>query len=204
MADPRDDPTTGPAPVSETNPDSTAVLLQRVRNGDEVARERLVARHLPLLRAWAHRRLPSAARALADTDDLVQVTFLRALNHVERFEPRHEGAFLAYLRQILLNAMRDEIRRASRRGPHEELDESAPDPGPSPLESALGRDALERYDRAFAKLGAEPQEAVFMRIEMGFTYEQIAEALGKNSANTARMVVTRALARLALAMEDSE
>lgn len=189
-------------PRADPPADSTAALLQRVRDGDAAARERLVARHLPLLRSWAHRRLPPGARALADTDDLVQVTFLRALNHVGKFEPRHEGAFLAYLRQILLNAIRDEIRRAGRRGPSEELDEGVPDPRPSPLESALGREALERYDQAFAKLGAEQQEAVFMRVEMGFTYEQIAESLGKNSANTARMAVSRALARLALAMED--
>ena len=189
--------------MAEPAPDSTAALLQRVRNGDEIARERLIARHLPLLRSWAHRRLPPSARALADTDDLVQVTFIRALKHMERFEPRHEGAFLAYLRQILLNAMRDEIRRAGRRGPHEELDEGVADATPSPLEAALGRDALERYDRAFNALGAEQQEAVFMRVEMGFTYEQIAEALGKTSANTARMVVSRALARLALDMEDA-
>ncbi len=182
--------------------DSTAVLLQRVRSGDALARDRLMARHLPRLRAWAHRRLPASARGLTDTDDLVQVTFLRALNHLEGFEPRHEGAFLAYLRQILLNAMRDEIRRAVRRGAHGELDESLEDRGPSPLESAIGRDALDRYDAAFARLGAEQQEAVFMRVEMGFTYEQIAEALGKNSMNTARMIVSRALARLALAMDE--
>lgn len=183
-------------------PDSTALLLQQVRAGDAAARERLVARHLPLLRAWAHRRLPPGARGLADTDDLVQVTFVRALNQVQGFEPRHEGAFLAYLRQILLNAVRDEIRRGRRRGPHEAVDPGIEAPGPSPLESAIGRDALERYDRAFGQLGAEQQEAVFMRVEMGMTYEEIAEALGKNSANTARMVVSRALARLALVMED--
>ncbi len=31
--------------------------------------------------------------------------------------PRHEGAFLAYLRRIVLNAVRDELRRAGRRPP---------------------------------------------------------------------------------------
>jgi len=190
--------------MDDPAPESTAVLLQRVRAGDGLAREQLVARHLPLLRAWAHRRLPASARGLTDTDDLVQVTFLRALNHVEGFEPRHEGAFLAYLRQILLNAMRDEIRRTGRRGTHGELSESLEDAGPSPLEEAIGRDALERYDAAFARLGAEQQEAVFMRVEMGFTYEQIAEALGKSTMNTARMLVSRALARLALAMDDPD
>ena len=186
----------------DPRPDSTAVLLHRVRAGDDEARERLVARHLPLLRAWAHRRLPVGARGLADTDDLVQVTFVRALNQVQAFEPRHEGAFLAYLRQILLNAIRDEIRRARRRGPHEEVDPDLEADDPSPLETAIGRDALARYDRAFGQLGSEQQEAVFMRVEMGMTYEEIGVALGKNSANTARMVVSRALARLAVAMEE--
>lgn len=190
--------------MTEPAPDSTAALIQKVRDGDASARERLVERYWPKLKAWAHRRLPPAARSLADTDDLVQVTFLRALNHVGSFEPRHEGAFLAWLRQILMNAIRDEIRKAGRRGPHRELDEELPAAGPSPLEAALGRDAVERYDRAFARLGAEQQEAVFLRIEMGFTYEQIAEALEKNSANTARMVVSRALARLATIMEESD
>jgi RNA polymerase sigma-70 factor (ECF subfamily) len=184
------------------DPESTAALLERIRAGDAVARERLLDRYLPVLRRWAHGRLPAGARGLADTDDLVQITLLRVLKQMERFEPRHEGAFLAYLRRILINAMRDEIARAATRGRQEEPGDGLRDPAPSPLERAIGRDMLERYDRAFARLGGEQQEAVFMRVEMGLSYEEIATALGKNSANTARMVVSRAIARLAEAMED--
>lgn len=184
------------------NPESTAVLLQRIRGGDESAREQLLARYLPLLRRWAHGRLPARARGFADTDDLVQITLVRVLKQLERFEPRHEGAFLAYLRRILINAMRNEISRAATRGQQEELGETLTDPGPSPLESALGRDLLDRYEAAFDRLGAEQQEAVFMRVEMGLGYEEIAEAMGKHSANTARMIVSRALAQLAVSMEE--
>lgn len=189
-------------PVNDPRPDSTAALLQRVQEGDELARERLLGRYVPILRRWAHGRLPARSRGLADTDDLVQITLLRVLKQLHRFESRHEGAFLAYLRRILLNAMRDEIARARTRGDQQPVPETLPDPGRSPLEAALGRDLLERYDAAFARLGEEQQEAVFMRIEMGFSYEQVAEALGKSSANTARMVVARAIARLAATMED--
>ena len=94
--------------------ESTADLLSRVRGGDPAAREQLFARYLPILKRWAHGRLPGSARNLADTDDLIQTSLLRALNRVGEFEPRHEGAFLAYLRQTLLNALRDEIRRSRR------------------------------------------------------------------------------------------
>lgn len=188
--------------MSAPHPESTAALLQRVRAGDEAARNRLLERYLPVLRRWAHGRLPARARGFADTDDLVQVTMVRVLKQLEKFEPRHEGAFLAYLRRILINAMRNEIARAATRGRQEEPGEGLADPGPSPLERALERDLLERYDAAFERLGEEQQEAVFMRIEMGLTYEEIAEALGKNSANTARMTVARALVRLAESMEE--
>lgn len=181
--------------------ESTAFLLTRVRDGDEAARERLIARYLPMLREWARGRLPGGARSLADTDDLVQVTLIRALKHLNEFEARGEGAFLRYLRQILLNAMRNEIRRASRRGPHDELGESVHAVAPSPLESTISRETMERYETALEQLGQEQQEAVILRVEMGYSYDQIAEAIGKSSANTARMVVTRALARLAVAMD---
>ena len=184
------------------DPESTALLLQRIRGGDEAARERLIARYLPVLRRWAHGRMPAKARGLADTDDLVQITLLRVLKQLERFEPRHEGAFLAYLRRILINAMRNEIARAATRGQQEEIGEGMAASGPSPLESVLGKDMLSRYEAAFALLGEEQQEAVLMRVELGLNYEQIAEAMGKNSANTARMVVARALARLAETMEE--
>lgn len=188
--------------VPSPDPETTAALIERIRAGDESARERLLDRYLPVLRRWASGRLPARARGMTDTDDLVQVTLLRVLKQLDRFEVRHEGAFLAYLRRVLLNAMRDEIGRAASRTRWEPLDEGLADPGPSPLESAVGRDVLERYDAAFGRLGEEQQEAVFMRIEMGLSYDEIAEALGKGSANTARMVVSRALARLAQDMED--
>jgi len=188
--------------MNPSDPESTALLLQRIRGGDEAARERLIARYLPVLRRWAHGRMPAKARGLADTDDLVQITLLRVLKQLDRFEPRHEGAFLAYLRRILINAMRNEIARAATRGQQEEIGEGMAAAGPSPLESVLGRDMLDRYEAAFALLGEEQQEAVLMRVELGLSYEQIAEAMGKNSANTARMVVSRALARLAETMEE--
>jgi RNA polymerase sigma-70 factor (ECF subfamily) len=182
--------------------ESTVSLLRRARDGDESARNTLLARYLPLLRRWAHGRLPVGLRDLSDTDDLVQATFIRVLKHLKTFEPQREGAFLAYLRQTLMNAMRNEIRRSASRGGHDAVDDQLVDGGPSPLETAVGSDTLERYERAMAGLRAEQQEAVILRIEMNFTYDQIAEATGKNSANTARMVVTRALLRLAREMDE--
>jgi RNA polymerase sigma-70 factor (ECF subfamily) len=200
-------PDSVPPPGEPTAPppagglESTAFLLDRVRGGDAAARERLVARFLPPLRRWAAGRLPGYARATMDTDDLVQVSLLRALEHVEGFEVRREGAFLAYLRRILLNAVRDEIRRASRR-PSEDLEGlDLADPAPSPLERQIGRDMLETYEDALTRLTEGQREAVIMRLEFGYSYPQIAEAMGRD-ANAARMLVARALVKLAEEMDE--
>lgn len=139
---------------------------------------------------------------MADTDDLVQVSLMRALDHLEDFEPRHEGAFLAYLRRIVLNAVRDELRRAGRRPTRTDLRDSLPQPGPSLVEKAIGRELVEAYEAALATLPEEQREAVIMRIEFGYTYPEIAEALGRPSANAARMAVSRALLRLGEVLSD--
>ena len=180
---------------------STAHLLARVRAGDDAARERLFARVLPALTRWAHRRLPANARDLAETDDLVQVTLARALARIDQFEARGEGAFLAYLRHILLNLVRDEIGRARARPASIELDETLADPSPSVLERTVRRETLGRYEAALAELSDEQREAFLMRLEFGYSHEQIAHALGKSTANAARMTVARALLAVARRMD---
>ena len=172
-----------------------------MRSGDTAARNRLAARYLSTLRRWAHGRIPPYARDLADTDDLVQVAVLRALEKVETFEPRREGAFLAYLRRILLNQIRDQIRRAAARPRREELDERVEASEESPLERAIGSDILKAYETALSKLPEEQREAVMLRIELGYTFPEIAEAIGSPSPNAVRMMITRALVRMSERMD---
>jgi RNA polymerase sigma factor (sigma-70 family) len=183
--------------------DSTARLLRRVRDGDARAKDLLVKRYLASLQRFAHGRLPAGARDLLDTQDLVQVTLIRALEHVERFEPQGPGSFHAYLRQALMNQIRDQARRIARSPERSDLPADLAARERSPLEQAIGREALERYEWALAKLSQEQQEAVVLRLELGFTYEEIADAIGSPTANAARMLVTRALARLAETMRDA-
>ena len=188
------------SPPSDRLPDTTTSLLKRVRSGDGAARDRLLERYYTPLKRWAHGRLPARARDLLDTDDIVQNSLLRALDHLKGFEPRRQGAFLAYLRRIALNQIRDEIRRVRRRPGRDDLPDDQRDEGPSPIERLLGKEKLQRYEAALAALPEDQQEAIIMSVEMGFNPQQIAEALGNASPNAARMYVARALVRLAEAM----
>jgi RNA polymerase sigma-70 factor (ECF subfamily) len=177
--------------------ESSLELLGRARNGDRESLERLCARYLPRLKRWAHGRLPPWPRGPLATDDLVQEALLRTLAHIGDFEPRHEAALQAYVRQALMNRIRDEIRRAGRRPAAGELPSQHPDESPSPLEQTIGRQAVERYEAALARLKEEDRAAIVAKLELGGSYQELAESLGKPSADAARMAVSRALVRLA-------
>ena len=181
--------------------DSTFQLIDRARQGDQDALERLFARHLKPLQRWARGRLPKWARDLADTDDLVQDTLLRTFKRIEDFEPRRVGALQAYLRQAVLNRLRDELRRKGRQPFATDLEGLEADGSQSPLEEAIGHEAVERYERALERLRPEEREAIIARVEMDYSYDELAEALGKPTPDAARKAAQRALVRLAEEMK---
>lgn len=190
----------GAGAVSDVPPlplQSTVDLLQMARGGDDIAVERLFARLVPGLRRWARGRLPGFARELCDTQDVVQDTVLHALRRLDRFEVRHPGALLAYLRQAVLHRITDEVRRAQRRPATTELTDHADEDAQSPLDRILDQHELARYEAALLRLREEDRAAILSRLEHQSTYEEMAIALGKPSANAARVAVRRALMRLA-------
>lgn len=180
----------------------TVQLLERFRQGDSDALDVLLTRHLPRLRRWAAGRLPKTARDGVDTQDLVQETVVRTLRVIGAFECRRDGALQAYLRQALMNSIRDRIRMARRRPIGEPLVESEPAADESPLELAIGRESAERYDAALGALDPTDREAIVGRIELGYDYNELATALEKPSPGAARIAVRRALLRLATKMND--
>ena len=183
--------------------ETTTVLIAKARSGDIPAGQRLFARLMPVLKRWAHHRFSSRLRDARDTEDLVQDVLLRAFRRIDEFESRGEGAFLAYLRQILLNAVRDEARRAERRGGQPvPLEDDVADRAPSAVERAIGADRLRRFEEALRTLPEEQQQAVILRVEFGYSHERIAEALGRPSADAARVMVSRALVQLARKIDD--
>ena len=197
----RDGDRPGPASTRTVDLESTVRLVQRARAGDLDAVDRLLARHVTPLRRWARGRLPKWARDAADTDDLVQDTLLQTFRRLEDFEVRGPGALQAYLRQAILNRVRDELRKKGRRPIGTHLDGLEVDGRLSPLEEAIGHEAIERYEQALATLRPDEREAIIGRVEMGYSYEELADVLGKPSPDAARKAAKRALDRLIRQME---
>jgi RNA polymerase sigma-70 factor (ECF subfamily) len=162
------------------------------RTGDALARQQLCARTLPALRRWAAR----FRHAGHDADDLVQTAYLRALSRLGDFEVRGDGSFAAYLRQILLNEIRAELRRQQRRGDTVEVDDTLASHGDPVVEHALACERASAFRRALRNLSRRQREHIALRMHAGLSFGEIAARTGGN-ADGARMIVTRALRALA-------
>jgi RNA polymerase sigma-70 factor (ECF subfamily) len=184
-------------PAQPDSAEASFVLLLRAKQGDEAARDQLFSRYLPRLRRWAHGRLPAHSRSLLNTDDLAQDVLCRAIVALEKFDPRHEGAFQGFLRQIMVNRVRDEVRSTRRRPTQELLEDEHFADDPSPIELAIGREAFERYEAALARLKPHERELIVARCELDFSNDEIAVLFNKPSTAAARVAVGRALVRLA-------
>jgi RNA polymerase sigma factor (sigma-70 family) len=106
----------------------------------------------------------------------------------------------AYLRQAVMNRLRDELRRKGRAPAKVDLDDLELEAPGSPLEDAIGSEAASRYQAALARLSPEDRETIIGRVEMQYSYSDLAEILGRPTPEAARKAVQRALLHLAREM----
>jgi RNA polymerase sigma-70 factor (ECF subfamily) len=180
----------------------TIELVIKARDGDRLAVEALLQRCLPELKRWAHGRLPAAARGNLDTGDLVQETVLHVLRRLDHFEPRHVGAMQAYLHQSVINRIRDEVRKVTRRPAPGELPVDLTADDTSPLETTVRNEAYRRYRAALQELSSRDKTFIVARIEAQWSVPEIARHFGIKSVDAARMAVSRAVKRLVKTLEE--
>ena len=152
------------------------------------------------LRRWARGRLPACARDLPDAEHRVHDVIAEVLRLVGHASPDGPKALHAYLRDEVMNRLRGQW------GP----DVGQPSPVAfgadiasqftSPLEAAMGKETLERYEAALADLDADDREVVIARVEWGMDDDELAAALGLPTAQAARSAVRTATFKLAEAL----
>ncbi len=179
---------------------TTAQLLGRIRSGDGAARVALVARIEPLLRRFAQGRVPQLLRHQEDTADLVQLTWLKALGTLDAIEPREPGAFFAYLRTMLINALRESLRRHGRSPVVAGSDVEQVVEAVLPAANVDPSDWI-AWEQSLAMLSPAHRGLVLMRFEFGMSFAEIAAETGESSDGV-RMKLNRALARMAGAAHD--
>lgn len=191
------DPRPAPSTSESLSATSSFDLVLRANRGEAQALDALLARYLPRLQRWAHGRLPPAARGALQTQDLVQDTLMHVIQRLPSFQPRHEGAFQGYVRTTLWNRIRDLARHHSRTGQAVPIEPDIAADQWSPLDLAVGRETLDRYEAALERLRPDDKALIVARIEMGLPYPEMAAMFEKPSVAAVHMAVSRALVKLA-------
>jgi len=173
-------------------------LLAQARAGDKSALSRLFKRQGLALARWARGRLPPWARRFSDTADVVQDALLQTFRRIDKVELRGEGALQAYLHTAVKNRITDEMRRVARR-PIDDLDEEQQfaSSDPTPFDQVMDGENEATYKGALAMLTEDDRALVVGRMELGYTYEQLAVMSRRPTAAAARMAVRRAVIKLA-------
>ena len=153
---------------------------------DPSLREAVLAA-VPKLRAFAISLSGNVDRA----DDLVQETLLRALSHIDSFQPGTNMP--AWLFTILRNLFRSEYRKRRREvadseGNYAESMKTQPEQS--------SRVEFEEFRAALAKLPTDQREALILVGASGFSYEEAADICGC-AVGTIKSRVNRARTRLA-------
>ncbi|MBE3577449.1 MAG: sigma-70 family RNA polymerase sigma factor [Limnochordales bacterium] len=149
-----------PAPL---DPAATQELFRKARQGDELARQRLVEHNLRLVRAVVRRFREARLFIPVDDDDLFQAGCIGLLQAVDGFDPERGIQFSTYAVPFILGEIRRYVRQ-----------QVAPDL-PRSLWQRSGQVATVRT-RFLQQWGREPTLAELSRLT-GLSTQDVAEAL---------------------------
>jgi RNA polymerase sigma-70 factor (ECF subfamily) len=178
-------------------------LLELATSGDQDARGRLLDHFRPQLCQWARRRIEGKIRARVDESDIAQQSCLSALRDFDRFEGSQLPEFIAWLRQIHEQNVRDvvrdhavyEKRAVSRETDDRDAAEAARTGLASPSRQAMLGERAAKIARALQTLPEAQRETVRLRHLEGCSLAEIAERLGRTEAAAAGLL-KRGLAKL--------
>lgn len=188
------------------NPDAS--LLRLAREGSQDALNELFEDLAPRLLSFIRLRLGPNLRMQIESQDILQITLLKAFNNLESFEGSRSSSLGGWLAAIARNEIQDQVDyfRRQRRdvtlqvplGPAlENLREQLS----SVVTRLQTRERQQRLERALEELKPEYREVILLRQYEELSFAEIGLRLGK-SPDACRMLLARAIAALSRAMDD--
>ncbi|MEA2674494.1 MAG: hypothetical protein QOI92_1686 [Chloroflexota bacterium] len=144
-------------------------LVERAREGDEVAFSELVDLDGDRCYAIAYRILRDVERA----QDAVQQAFLLAWRELPRL--RDVERFEVWLHRLVVNACYEEFRRYRRWSTNVR---ALPADGPTGADTTVSVDDRDALERAFRRLSPEHRAVVVLHHHAGYPLASIAEVAG--------------------------
>lgn len=175
-------------------------ILERCRQGDELAWEALVRQHQSRVYAVALQYVRDAD----DARDLAQEIFVKVYQRLDSFHGSE--TFLPWLMRLARNAAIDHLRRRKARPPRQDVpvEENLPlpDKRPSPAVNLESADRRQLVHHALGQLNETNREMIVLKDIQGLNLKEIATILGipvgtvKSRSNRARMELARILLTL--------
>ena len=185
----------------------TIELLDRLHDGDEQAWTELYGLYHDELLFTIRMNLGTRLRAALESEDVLQSAALEAFKALPRFEHRGEGSLRAFMHRLVLNKIRDraDTYSAKKRSGAVPLTDSMEARIPSPEGEPTYRDSerFVRLERCMERLPPEMRQIVLLRKVEGLSGKEAAERMNRSEV-AGRKAYSRAMARLALMMSDSE
>ena len=180
---------------------ATFELVGMAKAGDGQALERLIARYYDRVRRIVRVRLGACLSRELDCDDILQETFVSAVQAFQQFELRTEASLINWLSKIAENEIRGQLDRlhTDKRNPDREvpLDTAVPDENHrSPSEAAMQREDVRLVEECLSELPEHYREIIILRNYAGCTWKEVAEESGRPSENAARQMHVKALLEL--------
>ncbi|HVS62807.1 MAG TPA: sigma-70 family RNA polymerase sigma factor [Thermoanaerobaculia bacterium] len=182
--------TLGATPERERQARRDARLMAEVKQGDAHAFEQIVDGHKDSLVNYLSRLTRCRDRA----EEYAQEAFVRLYQNADRYDER--GLLAAYLFRVATNLVRTDERRRKRWRllvPFIERDDRSREP--SPQREVLHEEASNVVAEAIAQLPLHFRAPLVMREIEGWSYQEIAEALGCR-IGTVKSRINRAKAQL--------
>jgi RNA polymerase sigma-70 factor (ECF subfamily) len=171
-----------------------AVVAEAVAGNRDALREVLETIR-PIVVRYCRARIGATERSGLSADDVAQEVCLAAITALPRY--RDQGRpFLAFVYGIAAHKMADAHRAASRNksDPTDVVPERfSSEAGPEQL--AINSESSARMDKLLAVLPDKQREILILRVVVGMSAEETAEAVG-STAGAVRVAQHRALARL--------
>lgn len=203
-----DDPVEPDPPADEPDLSESIELVRLSQDGDEAAREALVARYYARVLAMVRKRMGADLRSAMESGDLVQEVMLNAARAIDGFEVRSHEELVGWFARVVENQVHSARRRqgAQKRDrkrevslqdlagrPEDSQAEFQPaDDGDEPAELAELHEQDERVRAAIAELEEPQRRVVELRAAEGLSWAEIAERVGLPSPDAARMLYVRA------------
>jgi RNA polymerase sigma-70 factor, ECF subfamily len=177
-------------------------LIKRAQAGDRKSLDALFEDHRPRLLAFIELRMGAGLRARVDAQDILQQTFLKAIQSIGKFQWQGEGSFMSWLSGIAGNVVLD-LADPRRRKLPERLESDWPAPCASPSKALRRDERFERLREAIDALSPQHREVVLLARIEGLPVKEIAKRLNL-TPNAVSQLLWRALQKLRDGFGDTE